>query len=81
MVAATAIDILERTSRELPGRDLAVFLMTNDYLIIAWLRSLSGCVLVEDFDQKLATREDPHSAHIEKMKAIAEVQLLRFGTS
>jgi hypothetical protein len=127
MVAAAVIDLIEKTSREFAGPDLAaVFLINNYYLIVASLRPLSGCVLTELFDQKLAdctahyidlelskgfkrlvetvrrafskleTREEPHSvgigeselkeiaqefraSHVEKMKGIAEAQLLRFG--
>jgi hypothetical protein len=127
MIAAAVIDLLEKTSRELPGPDIAaVFLINNYYLVVASLRQLNGCVLTELFDQKLAdctahyidlelskafkrlvetvrrafskleTREEPHSvgigeselkeialefraSHVEKMKGIAEAQLLRFG--
>jgi hypothetical protein len=127
MIAAAVIDLLEKTSREFTGPDLAaVFLINNYYLVVSSLRPLNGCVLTELFDQKLAdctahyidlelskgfkrlvetvrrafskleTREEPHSvgigeselkeiaqefraSHVEKMKAIAEAQLLRFG--
>jgi hypothetical protein len=54
MVAATVINLLEQTSRELPGNDISViFFINNYYLIILTLSTLNGCVLVELFKQKL----------------------------
>jgi hypothetical protein len=54
MVAATVIDLLERTSRELPGNDVSViFLINNYYLILSTLSTINGCVLLELFEQKL----------------------------
>ena len=52
-ISASVIDLLERTSREFKTQELStIFLLNNYCLILATLKSIPSCSLIELFQQK-----------------------------
>ena len=52
-ISASVIDLLERTSREFKTQELStIFLLNNYCLILATLKSIPSCPLIELFQQK-----------------------------
>lgn len=52
-ISASVIDLLERTSREFHTSELSVIFLLNNYcLILATLKSIPSCPLIELFQQK-----------------------------